>query len=275
MCDLSDFTNDCEVILTGKSDKIHKLKLYNLPVVVINTPNSDPITSKETRVEGCSVTLYDTDGSINDLGSAGIRGRGQSSWSQPKKPYIIKFEKKQEILGMNKSKHWILLANAYYDRTQLHNATAFEMARLTGFPWVQEGRFVELLLNGCHKGLYYLCEKIGAENHKIELMEYGEGIDENNCGYLLESYVVHDENLSSWQYPYNYFNTGVLYKAGYSTSWSSLTCEVGWEIKEPYPANNAQIDFIKAKLREIEMSICNHEDFDKIKELIDIETFID
>ena len=182
MVDFSDFTRPycCEWRGENVNDSILKtIVVFDIPVLTIDTPDSSPITSKTERKEGCNVKLLDTNKNVQELGTAGIRGRGQSTWNQPKKPYNIKFDKKQGILGMNESKHWLLLANAYYDRTQIHNSTAFEIARLTDFPWVQSGEYVELFLNGDYQGLYYLCEKIGAEKGKIELSK-------NMVGMILE-----------------------------------------------------------------------------------------
>ena len=130
--DFSDFTNPVVLGVEFSHGELRnwKVNVYDLPVLIINTPDGEAILDKENRKEGCTMQLVNLDGSIEDLGTAGIKGRGNTSWIQDKKPYNIKLDKKHEILGVKKSKHWILLANCYYDRTQLHNATAFEMARL-------------------------------------------------------------------------------------------------------------------------------------------------
>ena len=44
-----------------------------------------------------------------------IRGRGNSTWEttgHTKKPYKIKYAKKQDLFGMGKNKEWALMANA-------------------------------------------------------------------------------------------------------------------------------------------------------------------
>ena len=41
----------------------------------------------------------------------GIRGRGNTTWSAPKKPYRLKFDNKVSPLGMSPDKSWVLLAN--------------------------------------------------------------------------------------------------------------------------------------------------------------------
>ena len=120
--DFSDFTNPicCKIMSSDNKEKLWKINLYNIPVMLITTPDSVPITSKEDRIKDCKVMLVQTDGTEIDLGTAGVRGRGNSTWLQPKKPYNVKLDRKHSICGMKESKHWILLANAYYDRTLLH-----------------------------------------------------------------------------------------------------------------------------------------------------------
>ena len=169
--DLSDFTKKFKIKVYGDSDSAaYSLIIYDLPVLEINTPESKPIASKDVRLEGCSVRVLQGN-QWEDYGTAGIKGRGNSTWNLPKKPYNIKLEKKNAVLGMAESKHWTLLANAYYDRTQLHNCVAFEVARKTDFKWVQSGEYVELILNGEDNGLYYLCEKPRAEKNRINIKE--------------------------------------------------------------------------------------------------------
>ena len=273
--DLSDFTSPLSFrfIHRKKVEQEWKLMLYDLPVLMITTPDGQPITSKEVRTEGCMMQLVNTDGTMEELGTAGIRGRGQTSWIQDKKPYNIKLDQKCEILGMDNSKHWILLANCYYDRTQLHNDVAFEMARMTDYPWVQEGRFVELFFNGRHQGLYYLCEKVRVEKGKIEITEMtpedisGEAL---TGGYLVESYVDYG-NYSFDGYP---FQTDFFNRTGYNgENW------LAWEIKEPdsgYIIPQEQFDYIVSAMNQMESLIY---DDDKLlsgvyRDYFDIETAI-
>lgn len=245
--DFSDFHAPVryKVISQFGETKEWKVLLYDLPVLILNTPDSLPITSKEVRTEGCELTLINEDGNIQSLGTAGVRGRGNSTWDQTKKPYNIKFDNKVGILGMKASKHWILLANPHYDRTQLHNATAFYLASLTDYPWVQSGRFVELILNGEHKGLYYLCEKIRVEKGKISL---------DDTDYLLESFVV-GENINAMVLPDYCFTTDYFNVTG--PYWARRT--IGWEIKHPDDYNDEQFTSIAANLNEIESDLSNDE----------------
>ena len=266
----SDFLQPQELVFesSGDNKKRRRVIIYDLPVMIINTPNGKPIVSKSVRTEGCSIMIVDDTGIIQDLGTAGIRGRGNSSWLQPKKPYNIKLDKAHEILGLKPSKHWVLLANAYYDRTQLHNAVAYEMARLTDYKWVQNGVFVELILNGKHQGLYYLCEKIGIEKGKIEIDEITPSDtigDSLTGGYLLES-------CNSTSKDGIFLLTDYINKTG-----SKLDYILSWELK--FPDKNVQkqqIDYVRETLNHVESLIVNLDSLStgKYRDYFDIESAI-
>lgn len=227
--DYSDFINprSYRIVSSSGDEKSYIVVLYDLPVLVLNTTDGQSINSKEERVEGCKLLLIDDQGIVNDLGTAGVRGRGNSTWEQPKKPYNIKLDAKKSILGMKASKHWLLLSQPFYDRTQLHNITAFEMAHLSDYKWSQEGTFVELILNGKHEGLYLLCEKIRVEKGKIDISDTADG-NNNIPVCLLESYTC----------PYN-DETSLIPDYCFSTDYFNVTgpwwikMKLGWEVKYP------------------------------------------
>lgn len=269
--DLSDFTLPTMVTIYGDTDStIYTLIIYDLPVLEINTPESKPIESKDVRLEGCTVRVL-LDNQWEDYGTAGIKGRGNSTWSLPKKPYNIKLDKKNSVLGMAESKHWTLLANAFYDKTQLHNCVAFEVARKTDFEWVQSGEYVELILNGEDKGLYYLCEKPRAEKNRINIKELKPtDIDENviGGGYLLESACGLEMNGRENSFYTDYFN-----KTG-----SNFSFDLGWSLESPDEnVPEVQLNYIKNALNHMESLIY---DDDKLMtceymNFFDIESFID
>jgi hypothetical protein len=266
--DVSDFTKAKTIRVVSPEGKSHtwKLLLYDLPVIVLNTPNSVPIESKEERVEDCDIKMVDSTGVLSYLGKAGVRGRGHSTWKYPKKPYNIKFESKVAIPGFNNnSKHWLLLSNPYYDRSQLHNAVAFEMARMTDYPWVQSGVFVELILNGEHRGLYYLCEKIGEEKGKIDLKE-------KEGDFLLESLYNRKENYDESQLGEEFFTSSYFTETGLD----NLIGVVSWEVKFPEDISSEVVANIKKQLEEIEELMYDDEKLlgGSCRQKFDIETAI-
>lgn len=145
--------------------------------LTINTEGGVAITSKEDYVD-CSITLTHSNEEWNlENVTAGIRGRGNSSWFwYDKKPYRIKFDKKQSMLGLKKAKSWVLLAE-YRDPTDLMNAFVFEYAQLLGLPFTNHNRWVEVTLNGEYIGLYHLTEQVQQNENRV-------AVDEK-AGYLI------------------------------------------------------------------------------------------
>lgn len=186
-----------------------EVKGSGLPVVYINTPGEAAIVSKEDWMSDVNIRIIDTDGSINySSDELQIRGRGNTTWAYPKKPYALKLKSKSKILGMPKHKRWILLAN-WLDRTLLRNDTAFEISRQTGLAWTVRGKYVEVVFNGSHIGNYYLCEQIKIDENRVNIAEMNatdiEG-DAMTGGYLMEIDVAFDEvnkfRSAHMDYPY-------------------------------------------------------------------------
>ena len=134
-----------------------------------------------------SVALYDADGATVFARSSGCRfgGRGNSTWLKNKKPYDLKLDQAEGLLGMEAAKKWSLLANAY-DETNLRNKLILDFAReispYRGF--APECAFVELYLNGDYQGLYLMCRSVkdtvstfvdrsDSDSYEIELMMPG------------------------------------------------------------------------------------------------------
>lgn len=167
-----------------------------LPVVCINTPGKVSITSKEEWMENASITIINADGSIGYSDEAlQIRGRGNTSWGKPKKPYALKLSRSAEILGMPRHKRWVLLAN-WMDRTLMRNDIAFHISSLTGLEWTPRGVFVEVVLNGKHMGNYYLCEQIKIDENRVNVTKMkATDVDGEDVtgGYLVELDIYYDE----------------------------------------------------------------------------------
>ena len=149
-----------------------------LPVLFINTENGAEIVSKE---EYLNATYYlDPMGveGVEAIGSADnqlvtqIKGRGNYTWKDfDKKPYRLKLDKKQKLLGMSKSKHWALLAHADDQLAFLRNTVGFELSRRLGLAWTPGQQPVELVLNGKYWGLYMLTELIKIDPERINITE--------------------------------------------------------------------------------------------------------
>lgn len=204
-----DFSHDVEVVAILANAELHYTLhidyFTGLPVLSIDTPAKQEIWSKEDWVEHSTLYL-DGMGRFEDIDGVevAIRGRGNSTWGYPKKPYALKFTEKQEVMGMPKHKRWVLLAN-YMDRTLLRNRVAYFLAKQTSLAWTPNCEYVELILNGKHLGQYLLCEQVRVDNDRIAITEMtpadnsGEAI---TGGYLLEL-DFHYDNMWQWTTPHN------------------------------------------------------------------------
>lgn len=160
-------TMSVQVNGTVPGDGVIPRDLRSLPAIYINTPGGVNITSKVDWLENTLIRIVgDNNKLLFEDTAAKIRGRGNSTWGYPKKPYYFKLDKKTDLLGTGKSKKWVLLAN-WLDRTLLRNVVAFEAARRTSIEWTPSGTFVDLYLNGSHKGVYWLGEKIEVESARL------------------------------------------------------------------------------------------------------------
>lgn len=174
-----------------------------LPTVYVDTENARPVNSKETYVP--ATLKIRGAGEWEGLDGTGceIRGRGNTTWYWPKKPYLLKLNEKQHIFGMHKHKRWVLLAN-FMDRTLMRNLVSMKVASMTNLAWTPGCVPVELVLNGRHMGSYLLIEQVRVDNHRVAVTEM---TPEDNAGdavtggYLLEL-DFHYDNPVQWTDPH-------------------------------------------------------------------------
>jgi hypothetical protein len=157
-----------------------------LPILSVNTEGAEPIVSKEVYIKG-SFSLAGP-GVTAVEGTLDIRGRGNSTWGWPKKPYRIKLTSSTPLLGMPKSKNWVLLSN-YADKTLIRNDVAFMFSRRLGMEYTVRSQHVELSLNGSYQGVYQLAENIRIDNDRVDIPEMkvtDTDADAITGGYLME-----------------------------------------------------------------------------------------
>ena len=146
----------------------------------IDTQGAAPILSKDDYVDA---TLRVGNG--GEAIQTRIRGRGNSTWTMPKKPYRLKLDKKTALLGMAADKDWALLAN-YSDKTLMRNSVAFCMSRMLGMAWTPDSRYVELTLNGDYVGSYQLTEHVKTGPDRVDIGEESTLAGDPGMGFLLE-----------------------------------------------------------------------------------------
>ena len=193
------------VVCRGNIEKTFKLITQNtgLPVVRITLPEGSTLSTIEDDedhsdwVKSATIHIDNADGTIDiDDTSMEIKGRGNATWKYPKRPYALKFDPKVNLLGLNngeRDKRWILLAN-WRDRTLLRNDAAFWLSKRSGLAYTVDGTFVELEINGQHRGNYYLCEQIKIGGNRVNIPEmFKNGSTDYTGGFLMEIDSYYDE----------------------------------------------------------------------------------
>ena len=168
-----------------------------LPVINITTTgNKEMILSKEVYTD-CVVDVFNAGKEFEmDEVSAGIKVRGNSSayYGDVEKikrnpvPYRIKFDKKQNMLGLNdgaKCKSWVLLKT---DWNICANDIAFRMGReiFDDTAFVSDAQYVHLYVNDKLQGLYLLCEQSQVNEYRVNVSEAPDGYTGTDIGYYLE-----------------------------------------------------------------------------------------
>ncbi len=141
-----------------------------LPVMYIETRNHQPVTSKTVYVPATYYLVDNLNPDMN-IGSKDspeqleIRGRGNSSWRDAKKPYKIKLANKTSLLGMKKNRHWALL------HFHLPTVAGMQLGNIMGMEWNPSTKPVEVVLNGDYVGLYLLTETIRIGKNRLNIYE--------------------------------------------------------------------------------------------------------
>ena len=174
-----DFTRPRTVVVaTSNKNQYYTIYVHSftgLPMMYITTDGLQDITSKDYYIGANMVLKEDVrTRAAGDVVEArvNIKGRGNSSWKFPKKPFRLKFDEKISLLDMHKDKSWVLIPN-YNDKSMLRNSLAFYMSSISNLDYTPENHFVELIFNGKYWGTYLLCEKLKISNHRVAVGDDG------------------------------------------------------------------------------------------------------
>jgi len=198
-----------------------------LAQVNIKTTTGASITSKEDYLE--STFTFDGQSKYNDLTATGkVKGRGNTTWGLPKKPYKIKLDSKEPVFGLKQEKDWVLLAN-YLDGTHLLNAVGMKLGQLLEMPFTNTIIPVEVTVNNEYLGLYMLTEQIEVKKNRVDV---------DDDGILLNLDVNYDEQ---WQFKSKGFGLPVT-------------------LKYPEPNNASGLNIVKDQFEYLE-ELMTREDF--------------
>lgn len=218
-----------------------------LPVVYVDTKGGVNITSKTTYVQANAHIDGTKEYPSLPQASCRIRGRGNTTWTWPKKPYLIAFDEQQSVLGMPRHKRWVLLAN-FMDRTLMRNLVSMKVATFTSLAWTPRCVPVELVLNGKHKGSYLLIEQVRVDKDRVNISK--------EEGYLLELDFHYDNEFQ----------------------WKERNIPFAVKYPDPEDLTPTQKTYIKNYIKEVSNAIYGNDFKDSGKgyaRYLDIDSFID
>jgi hypothetical protein len=190
----------------------------------------------------------------NALATMHIRGNTTAEF--PKKAYKIKFDSKQQIFDMDKSKHWVLLAN-YDDKTMMRQYIGFKIAEMVYGEkyYTPKMRYVNVYLEGNYLGVYLIGQNVRAAKERVNITEMTKTATNITGGYILELDKRKDEDpslmfVTSNNYPFT--------------------------IKEPDVdvITDEMREYIKGYLEDFFKSLKNPEN-QEYRNYIDVESFVD
>lgn len=245
----------------GEGDNSNLFQVTNLPTVCINTLNAQEPYDKEHDITSNIIIINEHETYVDKPGT--VRERGNASRSFPKKPWRIKFDKKQQVLpdAPAKCKKWTLINN-YGDKTLMRNLVAFEIARRLDMKFVPYAHAVDVILNGEYKGCYQLCDQVEVNPGRVEITEMEPtdiSGDALTGGYLVEvDAYAYDEPKGEW----------------FTTKGKNIPVT----IKSPDPGITQQYNYIKSYFENIESRVFSNTDIkggtNDYRNIFDVESFL-
>ena len=199
-----------------------------------------------------------------------IRGRGHSTWKDTeKKPFKIKLDKKADLFGLGKNKHWVLLANAF-DETLMRDRITAWLGDEMGFSFTPRGVPVDVVMTGeqfgtQYLGSYYFSENVRVDDNRLEIAELEETDTDPKIitgGYLLQNALqLREGSLDRF-----YTSRGI----DWATDTPSFDTEEGEAPAADSTEKHVQQEYIQNYIRHFEDVL--FEEGTAYRELMDVES---
>ena len=251
------------------------------------------ISSDQEQSDSGQALILSGDGeTVYGGGLEKIKGRGNTSWEQEKKPYNITLQDSVTLPGMTgQTTDYSLVSSS--DLTFLRNRISNEMGELAGTGSMACIR-VNLYINNSFQGVYELYQRITPENMNLtdleELTEQANPLrSEESLNQLTTGLTLDDWNQSItgkwWDYENNPENItgGYILEADnamrYSGEASGFILESGAYMvaKSPAYLSEAQYQYISSYVQECENVMRESvglDDYQALSAYIDIPSFV-
>lgn len=206
------FAKPFDLVVTAENGNTQSYRVtlncpqINTELPVLRLQPASAINSKTTYVK-TKVTLYSPDTTEGwwspEDEEVDVRGRGNSTWGLPKKPYRIKFPSKFSPIGLKhaKAKSWVILAHDM-DKSLLRNHLAFAISRAlfnkaegwhdpSAIMFTPCSQFVNVYMNNDYHGVYQMSDQMEQDDGRIavEKLTEKDGSDASKItgGHILET----------------------------------------------------------------------------------------
>lgn len=176
---IQDFTFN----VAGTSHTVKVMKSANVGTVYIDTESGSLSkinnSSDHSAYEGGTVMVVAPDGTVEYDGvMEKMQGRGNATWSAggEKNPYNLKLGVSTSLLGMNKAKKWVLLANKF-DPTLIRDQLGYDYSKFIGVKYQPICKPVDLYCNQIYMGSYQLSEKVEIKSNRIDVNDAYENLE--------------------------------------------------------------------------------------------------
>jgi len=266
----------------------------DIPGIYIETETGmDSVYADKNHKEPGSITILDGE-KVEYHGVLDyIKGRGNTTWTQVKKPFNIKLDEKTDLFGMGKSKGWSLLAN-YVDVSLIKNKVAIDFADTVGLKYSSKSVIADLYIDSQYIGNYTLIEKVEIGDNRVEITNLEELNEEANSDIDIEECelagVRGEESAQTFgsykwvEIPNNPEDiTGgylleyeLIYR--YDDEVSGFVSDYGQPIvlKSPEYASKAEVEYIRKYYQEFENAVLSDDGYNSqgkhYSEYIDVES---
>ena len=258
--------------------------------------------NKDYRDTGASMAMVDAQANaVYNSALAEMKGRGNSTWTYPKKPYQIKLGSSTELVPTaGAAKTWILLAN-YLDASLVRNELAYNLEGdsfvRAGVPdYAIKGRMIDLFIDGGFRGSYYLTEKVQVGPTRVAISDLEKANETANPSLSLSSVapvkvssLAGAPGIREAQYvpfpttPADYTTSGYLFEMDFASgsrgerSYVITRHGTPFTVTSPENANLPEVSFAGNYLQKIEDAIYSstgkNADGVSFSDLIDVDSW--
>lgn len=226
-----------------KDNSCYKTNGLTPSIYIYTYDNSGLFLTKGEGYKDCVIVYIDEQGNPIFDYEAKVKIRGNSTSNLDKKPYTIKFNEKQNLIGAGEAKKWNLLADAY-DPTLLRNNLFLTLAEKFELDYTPEHHYVEIYMDEQYVGCYLLTESVEVGKERVDI-----DLDKEDFFLEFESYRIEDDVY--------YFNT---------------KHNIRLALKEPEEPTEEQLKYYEDKINELDKILFSG-DYEKLKENFDLDSF--